>query len=73
MPPGQSELLADHLREVGVTERFVELPWANHTFDFFWGGWSSQITRSTLQEFLEVHLETPSGARDALSRPLPER
>ena len=73
VPPGQSELLANRLREVGVTERFVELPWANHTFDFFWGGWGSQITRSTLQEFLEVHLETASGARDDLSRPLPER
>ncbi len=35
VPPGQSELLADRLREVGVTERLVELPWANHTFDFF--------------------------------------
>jgi acetyl esterase/lipase len=72
VPPGQSELLADRLREAGVPHRLVELPWANHTFDFLWGGWGSQITRSTLKEFLEVHLETPSGARDDPSRPVPE-
>jgi acetyl esterase/lipase len=59
--PGESELLAERLREAGVPHRLLGLPWANHTFDFFWGGWGSQITRSTLQEFLEVHLETPRG------------
>jgi acetyl esterase len=58
VPPGQSGLLAERLRETGVSHRLVGLPWANHTFDFFWGGWGSQITRSTLQKFLEVHLET---------------
>ena len=72
VPPGQSELLADRLREAGVPHRLVELPWANHTFDFLWGGWGSQITRSTLQEFLEVHLETPSVTQDDPSRPVPE-
>jgi acetyl esterase len=72
VPPGQSELFAERLREVGVTHRLVELPWANHTFDFLWGGWGSQITRSTLQKFLEVNLETPSGVRDDPSRPAPE-
>ncbi|MDQ3435780.1 MAG: alpha/beta hydrolase [Actinomycetota bacterium] len=72
VPPAQSELLADRLREAGVPHRLVELPWANHTFDFLWGGWGSQITRSTLQEFLEVHLETPSVTQDDPSRPVPE-
>lgn len=72
VPPGQSELLAERLREAGVPRRLVELPWANHTFDFLWDGWGSQITRSTLQEFLEVHLETPNGARDDPSRPVPD-
>ena len=72
VPSGQSELLADRLREAGVPHRLVELPWANHTFDFLWGGWGSQITRSTLQEFLEVHLETPSVTQDDPSRPVPE-
>jgi hypothetical protein len=37
----------------------VKLPWANHTFDFLWGGWSSQITRSSLEAFLESRLLTP--------------
>jgi acetyl esterase len=68
VPSKQSELLAERLREAGVPHRFVELPWANHTFDFFWGGWSSQITHSTLHEYLEVYLESPSGARDGSSR-----
>jgi acetyl esterase/lipase len=56
VPPGQSELLGERLREAGVPHRMVALPWANHTFDFLWGGWGSQITRSTLKEFLEHHL-----------------
>jgi acetyl esterase len=63
VPPGQSELLAGRLRGVGVPYRLVELPWANHTFDFLWGGWGSQITRSALQEFLEAHLDAPTGGR----------
>jgi acetyl esterase/lipase len=64
VPPGQSELLADRLRGAGVPHRLVELPWANHTFDFRWGGWGSQITRSTLRQFLEDHLATPRATRD---------
>jgi acetyl esterase len=64
VPPGHSELLADQLRSTGVPHRLVELPWANHTFDFRWGGWGSQITRSTLREFLENHLATPRATRN---------
>jgi acetyl esterase len=56
VPPEQSELLRGRLREAGVPHRLVKLPWANHTFDFLWGSWSAQITRSTLKEFLEDHL-----------------
>ena len=62
VPPVESELLADRMREAGLPHRLVGLPWANHTFDFLWGGWGSQITRPTLQEFLEVHLGDVSGA-----------
>jgi acetyl esterase len=71
VPPGQSQVLAERLREASVPHQLLELPWANHTFDFFWGGWGSQITRSTLQEFLEGHLDTPTG--DDPSGPGPER
>ena len=60
VPPGQSELLGERLREAGVTHRLVELPWANHTFDFLWGGWGSQITRYSLKAFLESNLKTPA-------------
>ena len=62
VPSRQSELLAARLREAGVPHHLVELPWANHTFDFRWGGWGSQVTRSTLQEFLEDHLASPRKA-----------
>ncbi len=60
VPPGQSELLGEQLQEAGVPHRLVELPWANHTFDFLWGGWSSQITRYSLKVFLESNLKTPA-------------
>ena len=58
VPPGQSELLGERLLEAGVPHRLVELPWANHTFDFLWGGWGSQITRYSLEVFLESNLKT---------------
>jgi acetyl esterase len=58
VPPGLSELFAERLREAGVPHRLVELPWANHTFDFLWGGWGSQITRYSLEVFLESNLKT---------------
>ncbi len=63
VPPGESELLEERLQEVGVPHRLVKLPWANHTFDFLWGGWSSQITRSALEAFFESRLQTPEDAR----------
>jgi acetyl esterase/lipase len=59
VPPEQSELLGERLREAGVAHRLVKLPWANHTFDFLWGGWSSQISRSSLKGFLESRLQIP--------------
>jgi acetyl esterase/lipase len=69
VPPKESELLAKQLRQTGVPHRLVELPWANHTFDFLWGGWSSQITRSSLESFLESSLRSPEGATaDAAGR-----
>ncbi len=67
VPPEQSELLAARLREAGVPHRLAKLPWANHTFDFLWGGWGSQITRFALGEFLRTHLEAPVKAGDDLS------
>jgi acetyl esterase/lipase len=57
VPPGQSELLGKQLQEASVIHHLVELPWANHAFDFLWGGWSLQITRYSLKAFLESYLE----------------
>jgi acetyl esterase/lipase len=65
VPPGESELLAGRLRAAGVPHRLVALPWANHTFDFLWGGWGSQITRYALDEFLGSHLRSPGVAGNA--------
>jgi acetyl esterase len=67
VPAAQSGLLAERLRGAGVPNHYLELPWASHTFDFYWGGWGAQITRSSLGEFLNNHLETPDrtdAARD---------
>jgi len=69
VPPAESKLLADRLREADVPYRLIGLPWANHTFDFFWGGWGAQITRSSLDEFLGSRLETPEGTGDDQSPP----
>lgn len=65
VPVEQSELLAGRLRRTGVPYDLVALPWANHTFDFLWGGWGTQITRPTLDEFLSRHLapDAPPEAR----------
>ena len=60
------------MREAGVPHRLVKLAWANHTFDFLWGGWSSQISRYSLKGFLEVNLETLSSAPDGPSIPVPK-
>ncbi|HSL01361.1 MAG TPA: alpha/beta hydrolase [Rubrobacteraceae bacterium] len=64
VPPEQSERLAERLRGAGVPHRFVELPWANHSFDhafdLSWSGWGSQITRSALEEFLDHNLAAQS-------------
>lgn len=60
VPAEQSRLLAGRLQEAGAPYRYLELPWANHSFDhasdLSWGGSGAQITRSALGEFLERHL-----------------
>lgn len=67
VPLEQSELLAERLQETGVHYRFVELPWANHSFDHAinssWRGWGAQITRSALNDFLDTHIGTRSDPR----------
>jgi len=71
VPSGQSRLLAERLAEVGAPHRYLELPWADHSFDhasdLSWGGSGAQVTRSALGEFLDRHLaleadpEAPDG------------
>ncbi len=66
VPPEQSRLLARGLRKAGVPHSIVELPSANHTFDFAWGGWNSQITRFLLKRFLHHYLNVKAGTKDNL-------
>lgn len=60
VPPEQAQLLEKRLAEANVGHRLVELPGTDHLFEFNWGGLGSQVTRHTLDEFLERHLKEPS-------------
>ena len=57
VPLEQADLLAAQLEDSAVPYRFVKLPGVDHGFEFiWWGGWSSQVTRPVLEEFLERYL-----------------
>jgi len=58
VPAGQSEALAQRLRQLDVECDHVELPGANHAYDLAWGAWSTQITRELLRRFLARHLRS---------------
>lgn len=62
VPLEQAQLMDRRLAEANVSHRLVELGGVDHLFEFNWGGWGSQITRQSLEEFLESHLEEPSSA-----------
>lgn len=48
--------LAARLESAGVAHQHMEIPWAEHMFDLNWGGFASQLTRHTLDDFLTEHL-----------------
>lgn len=52
----QAAFMEGALREAGVPQRTVILPWAGHGFDFARNGWGSQISEPLVREFLGEHL-----------------
>lgn len=48
--------MAERLTSVGVPHHHVELPWTEHMFDLNWGGFSSQVARQSIDDFLGAHL-----------------
>jgi len=53
--PDQLELLTLRLASHGVPFRTVPLPYARHAFDLVWNGWSAQVLRPILLDFLRTH------------------
>lgn len=49
----QSERLAARLRELNVTHFHLELPWATHSFDWPFDGPAAQLTRVSVDVFLD--------------------
>jgi acetyl esterase len=56
VPISQSLHLARRLRQVDVPHRMVALHGSNHGYDLFGGGWNTQTTLSTLEDFLGTWL-----------------
>ncbi|MFC0004329.1 alpha/beta hydrolase [Micromonospora siamensis] len=55
VPVDQGRALVDRLDAVGVPHRYVELPFANHGFDFAWGGPNTQVARAAVARFIAEH------------------
>lgn len=56
LDPEDNRLFVDRLDEAGVPHDHLELPWTEHMFDLNWGGFASQITRYSIDGFLDEHL-----------------
>lgn len=54
--PLNVDRLTQHLKEHRVPFEYLLLPWANHGFDWHYGGLSSQLARHTIEQFLRSHL-----------------
>lgn len=57
VPIGQSLQLARRLRHAGVPHRLVRLRGSGHGYDLLGGGWNTQTTLATLDDFLGTWLE----------------
>jgi dipeptidyl aminopeptidase/acylaminoacyl peptidase len=53
--PEQANVLADRLAAHGVPFQMVVIPYAHHAFDTVWNGWSAQVLRPVLLDFLRTH------------------
>ena len=54
--PAQMDRLAQRLAERGRPHETVFLPYAQHGFDYFFDGWSGQITQAVVGRFLRQAL-----------------
>jgi acetyl esterase/lipase len=50
------ERIMPKLAAAGVEVTYVNLPWANHGFDYNFNGWGSQIAQAEIGKFLDRHL-----------------
>ncbi|MGP4003079.1 alpha/beta hydrolase fold domain-containing protein [Streptomyces sp. 8N706] len=55
VPVEQARELDARLSTAGAVHAYVEIPWADHAFDYNWGNWGTQIARPALARFLELH------------------
>ncbi|MGP3926009.1 alpha/beta hydrolase fold domain-containing protein [Streptomyces sp. 8N616] len=55
VPVAQARELNARLTRAGAVHEYVEIPWADHAFDYNWGNWGTQIARPALADFLRVH------------------
>lgn len=55
--PDNAPRMAARLASVGDQYRLVQLPFTDHVFDLFWGGFPAQIARGVVQQFLAQHLK----------------
>lgn len=56
VPISQSLRLAQRLRQADVPHRVVQLRGSDHGYDLFGGGWNTQTTLATLEDFLGTWL-----------------
>ncbi|MEU8568243.1 alpha/beta hydrolase [Streptomyces pathocidini] len=55
VPVEQARQLNARLTTAGAEHEYVEIPWADHAFDYNWGNWGTQIARPVLARFLRLH------------------
>ncbi len=56
--PEDATQMAARLASVGDQYRLVQLPFTDHVFDLFWGGFPAQIARGVMRQFLDQNLRS---------------
>lgn len=55
VPLEQASILAKALTAAGIDHETYLFPWANHSFDVYWGSIATQVARAKVVAFLEKH------------------
>ena len=53
--PENMQILSEKLKNAGITNKTILIPYAQHGFDYNFNGWGSQITESVLLDFLSKY------------------